>query len=384
MGQVQTTKETTNSATSSASEPGSAPVSGKKSHPSRTRLIFLILFLLLGSWLGAGYWHYSNQYLSTDDAFISSNQVQIGSEVSGLVLSAPLKNNDFVKKGDLLFTLDPTPFLASVHAAHAAIATAEREQRAAEAAIVTAEATVQQQQASARSAHDHLQRLLGMRERQFVSAQDLDDARAANAVAQATVSQAQAALAQAKATAGINGPDNDRIQAAEAQLAQANYALSQTQVRAPMSGILANYNLMTGQPVAADQPQFSIVAKNGLWVDANFKETDLAAIHVGALAEVNSDIYPGHIVRGKVLSIAAGAGTAFSLLPPQNATGNWVKVTQRVPVRIVLEEQPDAPRLPIGTSTTTRIVLTPHPLTFWQSLLAVLGLPVSGKTGPAT
>lgn len=381
MGQEPTTKEKKNSALPSASEPGSAPASGKKSHAARARLIILILILLLGTWLGAGYWHYSNQYLSTDDAFVSGNQVQIGAEVSGLILSAPLKNNSFVQKGELLFTLDPTPFRAAVDAAQAGVATAKREQQAAEAAIVTAEAALQQQKANARSVHDHLQRLLRMRARQFVSAQDLEDARAAYAVAQAAVNQASAALAQAKVTAGKSGTDNDRIQAAKAKLAQANYALSQTQVRAPMSGILANYGLMTGQPVAADQPQFSIVATQGLWVNANFKETDLAAIHVGAQAEVTSDIYPGRIVQGTVLSIAAGAGNAFSLLPPQNATGNWVKVTQRVPVRIVLKSQADTPRLPIGTSTTTRILLTPHPLTFWQSLMAVLGLPVSGKSG---
>lgn len=368
-------KEITTSAASIPSEPVAAPVPVRTTHASRTRLIILIILLLLGTWLGAAYWHYSSQYLSTDDAFINADQVQIGTEVSGQITLAPLKNNSYVKKGTLLFALDATPFQAAVHAAQAGIAAAERAQHTAQAAVVTAEAVLQQQRANAQSAHDHLQRLLKMRDRQFVSAQDLDDARSANAVAQAAVKAAQAALAQAKTAVGIAGPNNDRIKSAEAQLAQAVYALSKTQVRAPMDGRLANYAVETGQPVAANQPLFSIVATHHLWVDANFKETDLSSIHVGAPALITSDIYAHHQFKGTVLSIAAGAGTAFSLLPPQNATGNWVKVTQRVPVRIVLDASDQAERLPIGTSTATQILLTPHPLTFGESLLAVLGLP---------
>lgn len=383
MAPNQTTQETTNSAPPSANGPGSAPASDKKTSASRLRLIVLILILLLAAWLGAGYWYDTKQFLSTDDAFIGGNRVQIGAQVSGQILTAPLKNNSFVHKGEVLFTLDPTPFRAAVDAARAGIATAERQQHAAEAAIVTAQAALQQQQANARSTLDHLDRLQKMRTHQFVSAQELEDARAAYAVAEAAVNQASAALAQAKVTAGKPGEENDRIQAARAQLAQAEYALGQTEVRAPMSGILANYAIMPGQPIAADQPQFVIVAAQGVWVDANFKETDLADIHVGAPAEITSDIYPGRVIKGKVLSIAAGAGTAFSLLPPQNATGNWVKVTQRVPVRIVLDQAPDAPRLPIGTSTTTRIQRVDHPIGYWRSLLAVLGLPVAGTNRSA-
>lgn len=378
MGQNQTTKETTNSAPSSAPVPGTTPVPDR-TKPRIPRLFILILILLLGAWLGTGYWYYTNQYLSTDDAFVSGNQVLIGAEISGQVLSAPLRNNENVEKGALLFTLDPTPFRAAVKAARAGMATAEREQRAAEAAVVTAQAALQQQQAHAQSLHDHLQRLLGMRNQKFVSAQDLEDAQSAYAVAQATVKQARAALAQAQATAGKPGVENDRIQAAEAKLTQAEYALSQTQVRAPMSGILANYGLMTGQPVIANQPLFSIVATRGLWVNANFKETDLGAIHAGERVEITSDIYPKRVIKGHVLSIAAGAGNAFSLLPPQNATGNWVKVTQRVPVRIQLDATTDTLRLPIGTSTTARILRTPKPLAFWQSLLAVLGIRASDR-----
>ncbi|OZB82545.1 MAG: hypothetical protein B7X28_03430 [Halothiobacillus sp. 13-55-253] len=124
-----------------------------------------------------------------------------------------------------------------------------------------------------------------------------------------------------------------------------------------------------------------MVATTGLWVDANFKETDLGAVHIGQPAQIESDIYPGHVFKGHVLSIAAGAGNAFSLLPPQNATGNWVKVTQRVPVRILLDDTDTKHHLPIGTSTTTRIELTKDPHGFWQSMLNVIGL--GGHTSPS-
>jgi membrane fusion protein (multidrug efflux system) len=141
-----------------------------------------------------------------------------------------------------------------------------------------------------------------------------------------------------------------------------------------MTGRLANYTIEPGQPVNANQPLFSMVASQHLWVDANFKETDLAKVKLGAPAEIDSDVYGKQIFKGKVTSIAAGAGTAFSLLPPQNATGNWVKVTQRVPVRITLDDTDTAKLLPIGTSATTRILLAPHPRSFWQSVLGVIGL----------
>ncbi|MGC8698042.1 MAG: HlyD family efflux transporter periplasmic adaptor subunit, partial [Halothiobacillus sp.] len=226
----------------------------------------------------------------------------------------------------------------------------------------------------AQLAAEQLRRLVNINNKQFVSAQDLSNAKSAVAVADAAVNQARAALTQAQAAAGAVGNQNDRIKSAEALLAGAQYNLSKTTILAPMTGRLANYTIEPGQPVNANQPLFSMVATQQLWVDANFKETELAQVKLGASAEIDSDVYGKQVFKGKVTSIAAGAGTAFSLLPPQNATGNWVKVTQRVPVRITLDDTDTDKLLPIGTSATTRILLTPHPKSFWQSVLGVIGL----------
>ena len=356
-----------------------------QSKASRHRLFLILFLLLIATWLGLGYIRYSQQFLSTEDAFISGNQTQIGPEVSGLIQTTPWQNNKDVQKGDVLFTLDPTPYQLEVDAAKAGLGAAEREQQTADAAITTAQAELLRQEASAQQARDHLNRLTNIKNKQFVSEQALTDAQSALAVAKAAVEQARAQLEQTKASAGARGSESDRIKAARAKLAQAEYDLSKTVVRAPMSGRLANYSIEPGQPVNTHQTVCSIVATTRLWVDANFKETELGEIRAGQPARIESDIYPGHVFKGHVLSIAAGAGNAFSLLPPQNATGNWVKVTQRVPVRIVLDDTDTRHRLPIGTSTTTRIELKKDPESFAQSLLGIIGLSglvTSSKANP--
>jgi len=350
---------------------GRKPTGRRRFRPLR---LLIIPVLLLAAWFTGGYLHYDDQFASTDDAYVGANLVHVGPQVSGLITKAPRHNNRPVKQGDLLFAIDPTPFKAHLAAARAKLHAAEREQATAQAAIATAQATLKQRQAEAHSAHDHLRRLKNLRSRQFVSAQELEDARSKADVADSAVSQAQAALAQARANAGAKGDRNDRILAAKAAIASAEYDLSRTRVVAPMSGILANYGIEIGQTVAANQSLFSIVSTRGLWVDANFKETEVGAIRIGDKATISSDLYPGETFKGHVISIAGGSGNAFSLLPPENATGNWVKVTQRVPVRVVFDDPSIGQRLPIGTSTSVRIDLTPHPLSLWQSLLHVIGL----------
>lgn len=376
------------SALNSPPDPSSAART-KKTRASRIRLFIILAILLLGVWLGLGYLRYSGQYLTTEDSFINAHQAQIGAEVSGQIQSVPWQNNQLVKQGEVLFKLDPTPYQVAVDTAKAALSAAIREQDSATAAIGTAEAGLQQRLAQAQLAAEQLRRLQNINNKQFVSAQDLSNAKSAVTVADAAVSEARATRAEAKAAAGAPGEQNDRIKSAQAALAGAQYNLSKTIVTAPMNGRLANYTIEPGQPVNANQTLFSIVATQQLWVDANFKETELSNIKLGAPAEIDSDVYGKHVFKGKVTSIAAGAGTAFSLLPPQNATGNWVKVTQRVPVRITLDDTDTAKLLPIGTSTTTRVLLTPHPKSLWNCVLGVVGLDrssdkVDGTPSPST
>ncbi len=341
---------------------------------SRLRLVLLLILLLIGGIIGFGYLRYTDQFIRTEDAFVSGHQVQIGAEIAGQIKTVPWQNNQTVSQGAVLFTLDATPYQAAVAAAEANLAAAQRSQATAAAAVVTAQAAVAQAQASAHQAEDHLARIQRIKVQQFVSAQDLTDARAAVAVAQAGVAQANAALDQARANAGQPGQQNDRIRAAQAQLTSAEYQLRRTSITAPMTGRLANYTIQPGQPVAPAQPLFSMVATDGLWIDANFKETEIGRIHIGMPVEIHSDVFPQQKITGTVVSISAGAGTAFSLLPPQNATGNWVKVTQRVPVRIALDAKPGEPPLPIGTSATVQILRVEHPMGWLAATLSLFGI----------
>lgn len=354
--------------------PSTKNTSQTRHRASRMRLVILLVLIVIGGIIGWGYLRYADQFISTEDAFVNGHQVQIGAEVAGQIKTVPWQNNQTVPQGAVLFTLDTTPFQAAVAAAEANLSAAQRTQATLTAAVATAQATVVQARANAQQAEDHLARLQRIKVQQFVSAQDLTDARAAVAVAQAGVAQANAALDQARANVGQPGATNDRIRAAEAQLTAARYQLSRTTISAPMTGRLANYTIQPGQPVAPAQALFSMVATQGLWIDANFKETEIGRIKVGMPVEIHSDVYPNHKLTGRVISISAGSGNAFSLLPPENATGNWVKVTQRVPVRIAIDTSGDAPILPIGTSTAVSILLTPHPIGLPQAIFSVLGL----------
>jgi membrane fusion protein (multidrug efflux system) len=184
----------------------------------------------------------------------------------------------------------------------------------------------------------------------------LDDAQSSRDQARARVSQAAAALAAARKQAGTPGTDNATVRAAQAALQQARIALAHATITAPVAGWVANLSLRPGDVVSPGQPLFSLVEDGPWWVDANFRETDLARIRPGQPVSVVVDMYPGLTMQGEVTVIGAGAGAVFSLLPPQNATGNWVKVTQRFPIRIALTPPDDpAMQLRVGASATATV-----------------------------
>ncbi|TFV86241.1 HlyD family efflux transporter periplasmic adaptor subunit, partial [Oxalobacteraceae bacterium OM1] len=162
---------------------------------------------------------------------------------------------------------------------------------------------------------------------------------------------------QARSALGASGDQNANVQAARAAVAQAELDLQRTHVTAPPQGMVANLSLRPGNTVQPGTPLFAVIASQEYWADANFKETELEDIRPGQQATLQVDMYPDHVFHGVVESVSGGAGTAFSLLPPQNATGNWVKVTQRVPVRVrITDPDPQYP-LRIGTTATVEIAL---------------------------
>ena len=284
-------------------------------NPSRRLVRGVALLIALAS-LAVGsywYWDHSRHFISTDNAYVSAHVVEIASQVTGPATRVFVSNNQRVEQGAPLFDIDPEAFRLAVN---------------------KAEADMHQRQAELRNARTNEQRVRTLVKEQFLSAQAGDDATMA-------VATAEAAYA-----------------AARADLAQAQLDLAHTHVTAPVSGTVASLSLRPGTVVQASNPLFAVIASDQYWVDANFKETDLEHIRPGDTAEIRVDSYPDHVFRGRVDSLSGGAGTAFSLLPAQNATGNWVKVTQRVPVKvIVLDPDPEHP-LRIGTSAEVTVRLS--------------------------
>jgi membrane fusion protein, multidrug efflux system len=304
---------------------------------------------------GWRYWRHSQLYVTTDDSYVNANVVQIAAQVSGPVQTIYVVNQQRVRAGDPLFQIDPRPFEIALQQAQANLALTRQQVSEEGAAVSAARAQLAQREAEYRNAEWNDQRTRGLIEQGYLSAQSGEATHSQAVAAAAAVRAAKANLAQAESALGTAGANNASIRAAEARVAQAQLDLERTRVVAPASGTIANLTLRPGAPVQTGAPLFSIVSNGEFWVDANVKETELGRIHPGQRATVTLDMYPNHPFEGEVESVSGGAGTAFSLLPPENATGNWVKVTQRVPVRVrIMNPDPRHP-LRIGTTATVEI-----------------------------
>ena len=301
------------------------------------------------------YWRRSEIYPDTDDAYVNAHVVQVAAQVSGPVSHVFVSNQQPVRKGELLFTIDPATFHIALARAQARLALARQSVSADAAAVVAAQAALANRRVLLGNAEVTASRTRRLRDRGFVSAQAYDNAEAAVQGARAQLNLAQAQLREARMTLGTAGARNQRVREAGTAIAQALLDLAHTRVSAACSGRVAKLSLHSGDVVQSGSPLFTLVCGRQFWIDANFKETDLSRIRPGQPAEISVDMYPGHRFRGRVEHISGAAGTAFSLLPPENATGNWVKVTQRVPVRVsVLDPDPAHP-LRIGTSAEVTI-----------------------------
>ncbi len=279
---------------------------------SKFKRIIIIVFFVLSGLVWFGVREYKHHYLSTDDAYVNANVVQITPRITGKVIKLYVSNNQYVKKDQRLFDIDPEPFQLAIDSAQAQLAMSSAEL---ENALLTKNRT------------------LALVPKKFLSRQDGD-----NAIANFKAATAKAELAKAA-------------------LAQANLNLTYTNVTAPTSGWVTNVSLRTGDIVTENQALFALISDEEFWVDANFKETEMAAIKPKQTAIIVTDLYPNHRFTGVVESISGSSGAAFSLLPPQNATGNWVKVTQRVPVRVRVLTPDTALPLRVGTSATVTINL---------------------------
>ena len=283
---------------------------------------------------GTWYWQRAARIRTTENAYVNADVVQVASQLSGPVTQVLVHEGQLVEAGQTLFEIDPAPYEVALAQARAKLAEAEQSGRQDATDVNANDAAVAQARADQANAVASAKRTHSLVQQHFLSQQADDDAQAKLRVTEAAVAQAQAKLAGARVHVAHVGDATPAVLAARAAVAQAELDLAHTHVVASKPGWIANLTLVPGTAVVADMPLFALVARGSFWVDANFKETELPGIRPGQHAEVELDMQPGHVFPAEVEVIGNGTGAAFSLLPAQNATGNWVKVTQRVPVRI--------------------------------------------------
>ncbi len=330
----------------------------------RKLLVSLLVVLVLLGAIGGGlyYWHISSIYISTDDAYVSGFVSMVSSQVAGRVAQVLVDNNDYVKKGQTLVILDPKDFEVAAAQAEANINRLRQDLASKYAKVGKASAKIAEAQAHLKQAITDQTRYANLFERNTVPTQTLDQANTRLKAARATVEQAQEEEKEAQAAiGGSTGIPLDRqpaLKEAGARLEQVRLNLGYTDVKAHVDGYVTKRQVEVGNYVQPGQPLMALVPLKvtDLWIEANYKETQLNDVTIGQPAEVEVDTYPKVKFKGTVDSIMAGTGAAFTLLPPENATGNWVKVVQRVPVKIVLLPPfPENKPLRLGMSAVVTI-----------------------------
>ena len=319
--------------------------------------LLLIVITLAGVAGVLLYSHYERLYPSTENAYLDATAVRISSEIEGPVTEVYVRSQHNVTRGAPLFAIDETPYLSLEHAAAAELALAHRQVAENSAELASAEADVQDARVHLSNARDQLKRLAELKKQSYSSEQQTEDAEAAYERARAALKMAEARLAKARARVSReeHSKEDILVTAAKARLTNARWALGQTQVRAPCDGILESVDVHVGETVRARTPVMVLICTDRFWVNANFKETQINRIAPGQSVEIEVDMYPDKIFQGVVESLNPATGTAFSLLPPENATGNWVKTTQRVPVKIRVTTPEPAYPLRVGASSKVTI-----------------------------
>ena len=320
----------------------------------KTKII--IALAIAASIAGLAFAYFAGLSRSTENAYINADVVNVAAQVSGRVLAVHVKDNQHVHKGDALFDIDPEPFSIALERAQADLALARQSARQDSAEVAVAHALVSQAESDLANARGTYARDKELVEQHFLSQQSLDDAQTRMQALQASLEQARAKLTKAL-SAPVKTSERGDILKAQATIDQAKLDLEHTHVVAAQDGQISNLSLTVGSLVGVGTPLFALIADNSFHIDANYKETELVGIHPGQDVDIEIDMYPGQHFKGTVESLSGGTGTAFSLLPPQNATGNWVKIAQRVPVRIKFAPTDAAHPLRIGATATVSVQL---------------------------
>ena len=332
---------------------------GKASATWGSRHRRLLLLGLAGCFLVAGlsygaYWYFSARFrVGTADAYVHGNQNPLMPQVAGIVTAVRTDDTELVHEGDVLVELDTTDTRLALERAEATLADTVRQLQKLYRQVAEQVATVQLREADLQRAHEDYQRAQGLQKTKNISRQDFQHALTTWEAAQASLREARFQLEALQAiTQGTTVREHPQVKLAVAALREAAVNLERTRIRAPVTGYVAQRRVQVGQQVAPGQPLLAIIPLDQVWVVANFKETELAHVRVGQPARVTADLYGNGVhFRGTVLGISPGTGSVFELLPPQNATGNWIKVVRRVQVRIGLRpEDIEAHPLRLGLS----------------------------------
>jgi membrane fusion protein (multidrug efflux system) len=318
----------------------------------RTILMLIVPALLL---LGGVYYYVtSGGSVSTDDAQVKQDIVSVSPQVNGQVVQVFVRNGAKVKRGDLLFRIDPQPYRVALEQAQASLAAAELQTHVLRTTAAGTGADITGSAANLKIKQNAFARQQALLKKGFTTRADYDDA--FNEVKTAEQQLEDAKARAANATAAVAPGQQPQIAQAQAAVDKAKLDLERTDVRAPMDGVIESADkLQVGQMAVTGIGMVSLVHSSNAWVEANFKEKDVGRMVAGERAIVEVDAYSGQKFEGYVQSIGAGTGSEFSLLPAQNANGNWVKVTQRVPVRIAFNGTPSKPMI-AGLSVTAKVL----------------------------
>lgn len=335
--------------------PGRNAVQEPRSPRRRLLLGTALVFILMGIAYGIWWWVVAQHYEHTEDAYVHGDLVQITPQIAGTVIAIHADDTDYVEAGAALLELDRTDAEVALEQARATLAQTVRQVNTLYAQNEGLKADIEARKAQAQHAGTELARLQDdLRRRQSlaraggISGEELLHAQAAVKNAQAALSAAEAAVTAARAQLSSNTAlianttveNHPNVLVAAARLREAGLNLARTSLPAPVSGYVAKRTAQLGQRISEGTPTMSVIPLERVWVDANFKEVQIGNMRIGQPVELHADMYGKKVTyHGKVAGLSAGTGSAFALLPPQNASGNWIKVVQRVPVRIVLDPQ---------------------------------------------
>ena len=336
--------------------------SNNKSQQRKKGLSIFILLLLLIAIGSAAYWFFFIKgFEETEDAYVSGNQVMVSAQVAGNISKINVDNMDPVQAGDVLLELDDTNAKLSFEQAKSNLANAVRQISQLNYTVKQLKSAVRANEITLAQAQGNLNRRVQLVKDGAIDKESFQHAKEAVELAKANLTTSQNQL-EANQALLLDGPlsEQPQIQSAVSNLKQAWLNLERTKIRSPIKGYVARRNAQVGQAVSVGGTLMAVVTTDQMWLDANFKETQLTHMRIGQPVEIHFDLYgKDKTFNGKVVGIEMGTGSAFSLLPTQNATGNWIKVVQRVPVRIQLDPQQLAENpLRIGLSATVKVNVT--------------------------